>query len=624
MNKLATLVLAFATLLFLQPKQIHAQQQEPQSIQFDGKTVPNFDYYHGQLKPAFGVHNIQVLRANRERPELADNFGWTYNHAQMISYWNNTFYLEYLSNVKSEHTPPSQTLLTTSKDGYSWTKPVVIFPPYEIPEGTIKKGGSGDSKPTPKGMFSQVHQRMGFYTAKSGRHLVLAFYGISIDTDSPNDGRGIGRVVREINKDGTFGEIFFLRYNVSQGWNEKNTKYPFYKSAKDKGFVQACDELLADKLMMMQMWEEADRGDPLIVLNESLKAFSYYHITDSKVVGLWKWAKGAISNDNGKTWGPRVDIPGLVTAGGKIWGQKTSDGKYATVYNPTASWRWPLALSTSADGIHYNNMLLVHGEVSLPRYGGLYKDYGPAYVRGIEEGNGIVPDKNMWLTYSLNKEDIWVAKVPVPIIDEVTEQVNDVFNTMPNGDELNYWNIYSPVWAQVNIQKSADGAKCLALTDGEPNDYAKAQRLFPASKNFKIELELLPIAGNNGILEIEVQDERGTAPFRIVFDQNGSIGFTDGKETFRKIAKYEQSAWCKLLISCNNGKYTVSLNDEAPISIYAVFPTLAPERLVFRTGSERRCLGVGASFPYNDQPNVSDPDPNPAKYLIRSVKTSAL
>jgi len=566
MKNLNKLFLGLALGLIIYSGESKAQCSEPQSIQFDGKTVPNFDYYHGQLKPAVGVHNIQVLRANREHPELADDFGWTYNHAQMISYWNNTFYVEFLSNVISEHTPPSQTLLCTSKDGYNWSKPVVIFPPYEIPEGTIKKGGSGDSKPTTKGMYSQMHQRMGFYTSKSGRHLVLAFYGISIDADSPNDGRGIGRVVREIYKDGTFSDIYFLRYNASQGWNEKNTKYPFFKSAKDKGFVQACDELLADKLMMMQMWEEADRGDSLIVLNESLKAFSYYHLTDNKVVGLWKWAKGAISTDNGKTWGARVDIPGLVTDGGKIWGQKTSDGKYATVYNPTASWRWPLALSTSTDGIHYNNMLLVHGEVSLPRYGGLYKDYGPAYVRGIEEGNGTVPDKNMWLTYSLSKEDIWVAKVPVPIIDAVTEQVNDVFNILSNGDELKYWNIYSPAWAPVAIQKSADGTKCLVLTDREPNDYAKAQRLFPASKNFKIEMELLPEAGNNGTLEIEVQDGRGTAPFRFVFDKDGSIGMTDGKESFRKIAKYEQTAWCKLLITCTNGKYSVSVNDKATVS----------------------------------------------------------
>jgi hypothetical protein len=46
----------------------------------------------------------------------------------MLAYWNNSFYLEYLSNPVGEHVAPGQTLVQTSKDGYNWSKPVVIFP----------------------------------------------------------------------------------------------------------------------------------------------------------------------------------------------------------------------------------------------------------------------------------------------------------------------------------------------------------------------------------------------------------------------------------------------------------------------------------------------------------------
>src|SRR5690606_7403553 len=100
--------------------------------------------------------------------------------------------------------------------------------------------------------------------------------------------------------------------------------------------------------------------------------------------------------------------------------QKTSDGRYATVYNPS-EFRWPLAVSTSNDGLNYTDLLLVNGEITTMRYGGNYKSYGPQYVRGIVEGNGVVPDHNMWLTYSMNKEDIWTAVVPVPIKSSVDE-----------------------------------------------------------------------------------------------------------------------------------------------------------------------------------------------------------
>src|SRR6476660_1354517 len=90
------------------------------TIRYTGSTLSGVDYHHGQLSPAIGVHNIQVFRANRQHPEKASNIDWTYNHAPMLAYWNNQFYLEYLSTPVGEHVFPGRTLLCTSKDGYHW------------------------------------------------------------------------------------------------------------------------------------------------------------------------------------------------------------------------------------------------------------------------------------------------------------------------------------------------------------------------------------------------------------------------------------------------------------------------------------------------------------------------
>src|SRR5215203_2972501 len=110
------------------------------TVRYTGSTLVNVDYHHGQLSPAVGVHNIQTFRANREHPELAGGTSWTYNHAPMIAYWNNQFYLQFLSNPVGEHVPRGQTFLQTSKDGMSWSNPVILFPPYKIPDGTTKEG----------------------------------------------------------------------------------------------------------------------------------------------------------------------------------------------------------------------------------------------------------------------------------------------------------------------------------------------------------------------------------------------------------------------------------------------------------------------------------------------------
>jgi len=197
-------------------------------VHYSGHTLSNPDYHHGQLTPAVGVHSIQVLRANREHPELAEGSGFTYNHAPMLAYWNNKFYLEYLSDRVGESVPPGQTLLLTSPDGNTWSKPTVLFPPYKIPDGTTKEGHPGVAKD----LFAVMHQRMGFYVSKHHRLLALGFYGICLDPhDDPNDGKGIGRVVREIKPDGSFGPICFIHYNPA--WNPNNTTYPFYTTSNN-------------------------------------------------------------------------------------------------------------------------------------------------------------------------------------------------------------------------------------------------------------------------------------------------------------------------------------------------------------------------------------------------------
>ncbi len=48
----------------------------------------------------------------------------------------------------------------------------------------------------------------------------------------------------------------------------------------------------------------------------------------------------SISNDGGKSWLRPEKAPGFVTKMSKVWGQKTADGKYAIVYNPTDSPGW--------------------------------------------------------------------------------------------------------------------------------------------------------------------------------------------------------------------------------------------------------------------------------------------
>lgn len=587
------------------------------TVRYTGSTLVNVDYHHGQLAPAVGVHNVQLFRANREHPDWAGGTAWTYNHAPMICYWNNGFYLHYLSDPVGEHVPPGQTLLLTSRDGDHWSGPVVLFPPVKIPDGTTKEGRTEVAKD----LYTASHQRMGFYVSKKNRLLTLAYYGIVLGPgDDPNDGHGMGRAVREIYRDGSFGPIYFIRYN--KGWSEKNTAYPFYASAKDKGFVDACNELLATPLMMQQWVEEADRDDPLIPLKKDYKAFSYYHLPDGRVVGLWKNALTAISKDEGKSWGYNpLRAPKFVNSNAKIWGQKTSDGKFVTVYNPS-EFRWPLALSVSNDGLNYNNLLLVNGEITTMRYGGAYKSYGPQYVRGMEEGNGRPPDGKVWVTYSMNKEDIWVASIPVPVQDKVTSPVDEVFNNMPDGKELSQWNYNSGLWTPVSVEKAPDGTKALALQDWDPFDYAKAERVIPSSKHTVVEFTVIPQQAANGLLDIEFSDSKGTPGVRLSFDSAGNL-LTKAGYRAKNLMKYAPNGAYDIKVDLNaeNRFYTVTVNGK-PLSPGLFFAPLASiDRVVFRTGGVRRFPDADTPTDQNfDLPNAGERDKK-AAYYITSFKT---
>ncbi|HEY4324857.1 MAG TPA: six-hairpin glycosidase [Mucilaginibacter sp.] len=589
------------------------------TVHYTGKTIVNVDYHDGELTPAVGVHSTQILRANRQHPELADGFGFTYNHQPMLCYWNNTFYVEYLSDKVGESVPPGQTLLISSKDGQVWSKPKIVFPQYKIPDGTTKEGHPGAAKD----LYSVMHQRMGFYVSKSKRLLVLGFYGICLDGhDDPNDGKGIGRVVRELYPDGKYGPIYFIHYNPK--WNGKNTSYPFYKTSSDKGFMEACDELMANPLMMMQWVEETDRKDPLIPLHKDYKAFNFYHLPDGRVVGLWKYALTAISTDNGKTWPANAArAPHFVNSNAKIWGQRTSDGKYATVYNPS-EFRWPLAISVSQDGLDYTNLLLVNGQIPTMRYGGAYKSYGPQYTRGIIEGNGTPPDGKLWVTYSMNKEDIWISSVPVPVIDHVSSQADEVFNDMPAGKELDKWNTYSPEWAKVGIEKMPDGTRALALNDRDRFDYAYAERVVPESKKLIADFTIVPGQNNTGMLDIEFQDAKGHAGIRLTLDSTSTFFAKAGYRNKDLLKHYDANTPYHIVLKLNTDTrfYTVNVNGKDVMTNLFFAPVLNVKRVVFRTGGVRR-------FPDADTPTDQDYDVdhtgNPAKpavFYIKSFKTS--
>lgn len=574
-------------------------------------------YHDGQMYVAIGTHNYQILRANRTHPEWSDRLGWTYNHAPMLAYVNNQFYCQYLSNPFGEHIPPGVTMLSKSKDGRHWTRPQVLFPIYMTanPDASI--------------VYHFMHQRMGFYVSPNGRFLAMGFYG-------PPYGDGIGRVVREIHPDDSLGPIYFIRIN--DNWTGQ-ILYPSYMQSKDKGFVEACQAFLADPIRRMQWWEEdrfcKDKDEfyrvPWIELNgrrEPGKAFCFYTRSDGTVVGFFKDRWVTTTSDGGRTWTKPVRCESLTYGGAKIWAQRLDNGQYALVYNPTNSAaRHPLCIANSDDGVNFDGLVNIHGEVPPKRFWGREKRPGPQYVRGIVEGNGNPPGDDLWVVYSVNKEDIWISRVPIPVKRFVDGPVEDDFSQMQTGGFIKDWNIYSPQWCPVEVVDFPSATdKSLRLMDFDPYDYAKAVRVFQIADSSRISFRLY-IESTAEVLDTEVLAGKGQRLIQLRIDKDANLLANTDQKGYRSLCRLEKGKWFNVGISLDSRAqgYDLQLDGRSLIQKGLFCEEGIPERIEFRTGPYRLADDVqkyksgDEHKPGWDEPGA-DEKVEPAVYYIKDLK----
>ena len=528
----------------------------------------------GGLKPVVGVQNVQVFRACHSRPELADGEGYTYAHQHDIAVWRGRLYAVWAMTPRDEDVPPYKTLYATSADGFHWSAPAELFP-REI------------SWPNRFYFFRASNDRMLAFARSSGK--------ANAKSEQENSmwwGNGI-LLVREILADHRLGEIFTL-LQAEEGLP------PCFEQATDEGFVAACLEASANGPLLEQQDYGTYLGDGRMKWHTNPpklkgflpfgKALCFYHRKDGLLVGLSKMGFATLSQDEGKSWSEPVLPPTLIAGTAKVWGQRTADGRFALAYNPDRRKRYPLVLVHGEDGREFRDMRVVHGELPPMRYPGLYKEAGPQYVRGLAEwaDDGTLADHQaIWLIYSVNKEDIWVARVPLPIKpDETAFPAGDFENVAP-GHWMPGWNFYSPRWAQVSVVSDGDKHH-LELRDGDPFDYAQAVRVFPVAPAMRVELPL-SAAQLGARLEIELCDGAGRRPIRLALTEDGSLQAADGGNMVC-VGMYQANVGVTIALTTDlaRGRYAVQVDGgELKNLVTAEEGVRSVERLVLRTGAWR-------------------------------------
>jgi hypothetical protein len=444
------------------------------------------------LPPVAGAKSYCVFRASRDVPEMTDGVGYTYHHHVDMACWRGRLYVGWNSCQRDEDVWPARELYSTSTDGVDWSLPRELFP-----QGT------------------STALRMYFYHAPNGRMLAIA--GLRGGTEKTNEDTKSALVVREICADHTLGEVFTL-----QRPRGDVKRPPMFDTSRDEQFVKACRLLLADNVFLEQQdrgrllgerrmkWHDAAAwpGGKVPGDNDKWvagKAFSFFRRRDGALVGVSKMGWTTISFDDGNTWQQPAVPPTLVTGKAKVWSQRTNDGRYALVYNPSRRNRFPLAIVSSDDGVSFRDMRIVQGELPIQRYAGADRSIGPQYVRGIShwaDDGSRGGERAMWLAYSMNKEDIWVSSVPLPVVADDTRSEISGFDG---------WNVYQPKWSR--IESTGDS---LYLENRDPYDYPTAAHILPPGRGITISFDVVSLQAGWCPIEIDLVAKTSLATLSIV------------------------------------------------------------------------------------------------------------
>lgn len=123
----------------------------------------------------------------------------------------------------------------------------------------------------------------------------------------------------------------------------------------------------------------------------------------------------SISRDHGMTWSQAVET-NMPDSRSKQSAGNLPDGTAYMVNNPTGSRdRLPLALTLSGDGEHFGAAYLLRGgdaDLQPRRYEGKFKNLGYNYPKSL------VWKDFLYVTYTTNKEDVQVTRVPLAAIQQ--------------------------------------------------------------------------------------------------------------------------------------------------------------------------------------------------------------
>jgi hypothetical protein len=404
-----TLLTVFASLAVA-----HAQPEAPVRWAVDRASGPGTTAGFSEID---GVQNVELMRVT---PETG-----MYSHHPHILHDGERFFAAWSNHRVDEDGPGQRVLFSTSADGRQWTEPAECFPPL----GPAEPAG---------GQASLVLTSNGLHDAGGTVYAVVGINGIGPRRFGSRP--CYGNVARSVAPDGALGPMFMLADEPPPSLEgfEHDIAPP-----GDPRFAEAAAELIALRYRPdnCPSWSFRPAGpghEDYTVATGSWKSFGHsmlaadghrmceptsYRRPDGVVVRLFRDLNrsrrvyASLFDEAQETWSvpQRTNIPDSPSRA--VAGRLPNGGVYLVGNQTWAALegrggRDPLVLSTSRDGVTFDRAWIIRAGAPKMRHRGRHK--GP----GFQYPHATVVGDDLWVIYSINKEDVAVTRIPLALVVE--------------------------------------------------------------------------------------------------------------------------------------------------------------------------------------------------------------
>ena len=360
------------------------------------------------------LDNVKTTELLHATPETG-----TFNLHGYLTYYKGVLFACWDSQARDENTSGQHGVFRYSTDdGETWSDLKSLFPSL------------ADNVPA-----SETEQPNPFQTSQGFVKIADRLYVVTCVDKALNEKVyrynevsriRIGFLAREVRADGTPGDIFWL----SDTAPEPEPGYPAYP-AGDPVLVAKINAYFKEPANLLQLLfrprEHPDSDDD----HRMTEPTPPWRLDDGTWVRLYRDAGSihaknraelevsksrrnyaAFSFDDGKTWTTPTwtsfpDSCARSNAG------KLPDGQVYVINNiltmpPSKGGRSMLAISLSRDGLNFDRMAVIQFVAPPQRYQGKAKR-----SNGFQYPHSIVVGEYLWVIYSVNKEDMEVARIPL-------------------------------------------------------------------------------------------------------------------------------------------------------------------------------------------------------------------